>query len=142
MKKLYNRKILILVDVLAIPAGFFSHWLTTVMLAGDRPCTWTLMGGQCLTCGGTHFVNSLLSGHIGQAWHHNEFLFVLTVLLLLSWVLVHCHLLGHARWAAKVLRVLYSIPSLIVAVSAMIVFLLLRNGPVFQQVWEILQNKA
>jgi hypothetical protein len=142
MKKLYNKKILILVDVLAIPLGFFCHWLTTVMLAGDRPCAWTLMGGQCLTCGGTHFVNSLLSGHISQAWHHNEFLFVLTVLLLLSWVLVHCHLLGHARWAAKVLRVLYSIPSLIVAVSPMIVFLILRNWPLFQQVWEILQNKA
>ena len=142
MKKLYNKKILLLLDVLTIPVGALCYWLTPVMLASDRPCTWTLMGGQCLTCGGTHFVNSLLSGHIGQAWHHNEFLFVLTVLLLLSWVLVHLHLLFHAAWAGKVLRVLYSIPSLIVAVSAMIVFLVIRNWPVFQLVWEILQNKV
>ena len=140
MKKLYNKKILLLLDVLAIPVGALCYWLTTVMLSTDKPCSWTLLGGQCLTCGGTHFVNSLLSGHIGEAWRHNEFLFVLTVLLIASWVLVHLHLLCHAAWAGKVLRVLYSIPSLIVAVSAMIAFLLIRNWPVLLRVWEVLRN--
>ena len=138
MKKWYNKKILILLDLLAVPAGIFCHWLTTVMLSTDKPCTWTLLGGQCLTCGGTHFVNSLLSGHVGEAWHHNEFLFVLTVLLIASWVLVHLHLLCRAAWAGKVLQVLYSIPSLIVAVSVMIAFLLIRNWHVLALVWQTL----
>ena len=66
-------------DVLLIPAGIICEKLTDNMLAVDDPCMWTLAGGKCATCGGTHFVNSLMNGHIIEAFHHNEYLFLLTV---------------------------------------------------------------
>ena len=136
MKKLC--KILLLVtDVLLIPAAVFCHWLSGWMLLSDNPCIWTLLGGQCLTCGGTRFVHSLLSGQIGAAWHYNEFLFVSVIVALIVWVLIHVHLLTHARWAAKSLRILFSIPTLIVAVWMTVLFLLVRNWPMFILLWDI-----
>ena len=138
MKKLYNKKILILCDLLAIPATLFCRWLTGAMLATESPCLWTLFGFQCATCGGTHFASSLLHGRIGQAWHHNEFLFLLAILAVVVWVLVHLHLLCRAQWAGRVLRRVFSFPAVILLLAGTGVFLLIRNWAALLYWWGVI----
>lgn len=133
MKKILNFKkyILISFDILLIPLCFFCQWLSTQMLKTDGVCMWTLLGGQCITCGGTHFVNTLLSGKIIEAFHHNELLFIFTVILFISWILLHLCWLGNSAFAKNILLKIYSIPGLIIASGSTLIFLLIRNIPTF-----------
>ena len=62
-----------------------------------------------------------------DAWHHNEFLFINTAYLALSLVLLHPWLLFGAKWAKKLLRWMYNIPTLILFLSGMTVFGIVRN---------------
>ena len=128
---LINKKWLLIADFLLIPSGFFFRWLSAYMLSIPKPCPWTLFGGKCVTCGGTHFVNSILNGRFIEAFNHNQFLFLLTVFLLLSYVLLHLYVFFKTDVVKKILRIIFSIPTLIIVLSAMLLFLLLRNLPVF-----------
>lgn len=127
MKKLYAKIILLMADALILPAVLLCRWLAGRMLSTDSICLWMALGGECISCGGTHFVRNLCSGHIGQAFHDNEFFFCVAVVLVIAWVLVHLHLFFHSRVAGKLLRWIFSIPSLIIALTGMVVFLILRN---------------
>ena len=133
MKKILNFKkyFLISFDILLIPLCFFCQWLSTQMLKTDSVCMWTILGGKCITCGGTHFVNTLLSGKIFEAFHHNELLFIFTVILLLSWILLHLCWFGNSAFAKNILLKIYSIPGLIIAAASTMIFLLIRNIPTF-----------
>ena len=140
MKKLYNKKILLLLDVLTIPVGVLCYWLTTVMLSTDKPCSWTLLGGQCLTCGGTHFVNDLCNFRILDAWQDNIFLFILGIFLLISWIALNLWLLFGVSFCKKLLKIMYNIPTLLLWITGGLLFLLLRNIPVFILIWNQLQQ--
>ncbi len=133
MNKLLNFKkyFLISFDILFIPLCFFCQWLSTQMLKTNGVCLWTILGGKCITCGGTHFVNTLLSGKFIEAFHHNELLFIFTVILLLSWILLHLCWFGNSAFAKNILLKIYSIPGLIIAAASTMIFLLIRNIPTF-----------
>lgn len=137
MKKLpLLKKLLLTADLLLIPALFLCKVLTDVMLSHVSICPWNLFGGKCVTCGGTHFVNTLLSGNIVAAYYHNQFLFVMSVLLGISYVLLHLYLLGNVRWARWILVKVYSIPGLILTSLYMMAFLVARNIEPFTRIAE------
>ena len=123
----YKWPILIGADVLLVMGCILGRWLSGRMLESDTVCLFLLLGGKCLTCGGTHFVQSLLHGQLLDAWHHNEFLFINTAYVALSLVPLHLWVLWGIRWAKKLLRWMYSIPTLILFVGGMFLVLILRN---------------
>ena len=127
LKKYQWPLLLIAGDILLVIGGFLCRWLSGRMLESDTVCLFLLLGGKCITCGGTHFVQSLLHGQLMDAWHHNEFLFINTAYLALSLVLLHPWLLFGAKWAKKLLRWMYNIPTLILFLSGMTVFGIVRN---------------
>lgn len=127
LKKYRWPLVLIAGDILLVIGCFVCRWLSGRMLESDTVCLFLLLGGKCITCGGTHFVQSLLSGQFIEAFHHNEFLFVSTAYLALSLVLLHPWLLFGARWAKKLLRWMYNLPTLILFLAGMTVFGIVRN---------------
>lgn len=140
MKKLLEHKkiLLLAADLLLIPALLFFRWYSGYMLSTDSVCSWTLLGGKCVTCGGTHFVNALLHGRVAEAFSHNSFLFLLTIFVLVSYILLHLSWLWEVPFAKKCLSRVYSTPGLIVGLSIMLVFFFCRNIPAFVRVYEIL----
>ena len=127
LKKYKWPLLLLAADVLVVIGCIVGRWLSGRMLESDTVCLFLLLGGKCLTCGGTHFVRSLLTGQIVEAFHHNEFLFITTAYLALSLLLAHPAVLLKAKWAQKLLRWMYSIPSLILFFVGMVLFVFLRN---------------
>lgn len=127
-----NSKMLLLVcDIFILPVMFFCRWLSSVMLTGIKSeCIWTLIGGKCITCGGTHFVNSLLNGKIIEAFFYNQYLFILLVFLIISYFLLHTYLFFKIDFAKKILKRFFSIHSLIFWCVFLLVFLVIRNIPV------------
>ncbi|MBQ7835962.1 MAG: DUF2752 domain-containing protein [Clostridia bacterium] len=111
------------------------------MLAVDDPCMWTLMGGKCVTCGGTHFVNSLLNGHVIEAFHHNEYLFFLTLYLILTVVLINIAILAERKLPAKILEQMYNVPAVLILCGLLLLFLILRNIPLWIRIAEVIANK-
>ena len=122
---------ILLSDGLLIPFLFLCEWLSDMMLATTSTCAWTLLGGKCLTCGGTHFVNSFLNFRFIEAWQHNEFLFLIAVVLAVSLIMLNLYLLFDLKFAKAVLKKIYNIPVLIISISMMFVFILIRNIPTF-----------
>ena len=127
LKKYKWPLLLLATDVLVVIGCIVGRWLSGRMLESDTVCLFLLLGGKCLTCGGTHFVRSLLTGQLVEAFHHNEFLFITTAYLALSLLLAHPAVLLKAKWAQKLLRWMYSIPSLILFFVGMVLFVFLRN---------------
>ena len=140
MKKLlsYKKPLLVAADILLIPSVFFFRWLSGRMLARVTVCSWAVFGGKCVTCGGTHFVNSLLSGRIAEAFAHNQFLFLLGIDLAVSYLLLNLHWLAGWPVAQKILKKMYNIPMLIVGCAVLLLFFFLRNIPVFCKILEYL----
>lgn len=122
-----KRLIIIICDLLVIPAMFFCEALSDFMLSQESVCTWVKLGGQCPTCGGTHFVNYLLNGRISDAFESNQLLFVFAIFLAVSYVFLNLFLIWDFDFAKKVLLKMYSIPSVIIWVVALFVFTVLRN---------------
>lgn len=142
MKKLSAKQKLLLADVSLIPGLLLCRWLADLLLTKTNSvCSWTQLGGKCITCGGTHFVQSLLHFRIGEAFAHNEFLFVLSAFLLLSYVLLHLCVLWKVKFAEAVLKKVYSIPGLILGLALMLGFFLVRNIPVFLKMLEIIKDR-
>lgn len=133
-----GKYILILGDIIIIPALFFCKWFSQFLLDLPGDCIWTLMGGQCITCGGTHFVNALLKGQFADAFFHNQLLFICAAVLLISYILLHLWYFGKMSFAQKTLRAIYSIPGLIVFCCGIIAFLLIRNIGLIQKVSDLL----
>ena len=131
-------------DALLIPAAFVCKWLTDWLLYTLPPseCAWTRLGGQCITCGGTHFVNSILRGQIVEAFFHNEFLFLVTLVLVVSLICANLYWVFGLQFAKKVLQKIYNIPVLIISASLMILFLIVRNIPTMIAIVELVQKAA
>lgn len=135
MKKLLtNKYILLIADALLIPGMFLCELLSDLMLSQYSECPWVRLGGKCITCGGTHFVNSLLNGRIAEAIDHNLFLFVVLILMILVWILLHLDRLLGIKWAKTLLKGIFSIPFLIVLVVFMLGFFFARNYHLFVRI--------
>ena len=135
-----KKKLLMIADISLIPVGFFLEWLSRFMLTQPGECVWTTFGGQCITCGGTHFVNSLLNGQIIQAYHHNELLFIYAVILLFSYIFLHLWWIWNLPFAKKVLRVIYSVPGTIIFCISLVVFWYIRNISVFPLIFQFIKD--
>lgn len=128
-KKHYKRLIVFSLDFLTVLGFIVCRPISAFMLTSDTECSWLRFGFTCGTCGGTHFVNDFTSGRFISAFFDNQYIFFLTVYLLFSLVMLHFFLLGGKRFAKKILSVMYSIPALVIVVTAFPVFIFLRNLP-------------
>lgn len=129
---------LLAADLAIIPGLLLCKLLSGLMLSYTSECPWATLGGQCVTCGGTHFVNALSSGQIGAAFTYNPFLFLLTVFLVLSLVLLNLHWVFEVKFAKTVLTKVYTYPTLLIGLGLMLLFFIARNMPVFIHVGQIL----
>ncbi len=129
--------LLLAADVLLLPGLFLCERLTDYMLSLSLACQWARLGGKCVSCGGTHFVNALLNGQFSEAFQHNQFLFLLAFLLAVSFVLLNLSWLFDLKFAKNVLSRVYTIPMLIVILSLMLVFFFARNIPVFIRIADL-----
>ncbi len=139
--KKHYKALLIASNAAIVPGIFICRWLTEQMLATDNPCIWTLLGGQCITCGGTHFVNDLCNFRFLTALQDNPYLFVLTVFLAVSILFLDLWLLFGKPYFKKLLRAMYNIPSLVIWLCSALLFLLARNIPVLTQVVQVLTQQ-
>ena len=127
-KKHYKKLIILPCDLMCILSACICGPLSGALLQNtNRACAWTLLGFECLTCGGTHFVNDLFAGRIGAAFMDNQLLFCITVYLALSMIFLNLFMLFDLAFAKKVLKWMYNIPVLIVFCVSLIVFLVARN---------------
>ena len=143
LKKHYKKIVAVFCDLLCFLAALICAPLSeSLLMQTDRACVWSLMGLQCITCGGTHFVNDLLAGRLGAAFADNQFLFVLTVYLAISLVFLNLYWLLDLAFAKKALKLMYNIPMLIVLCVGLFVFLFFRNmdaiANIFQAVCDLL----
>ena len=130
LKKHAKKIMLLACDLLCVIAALICGPLSGVMLQdANHSCIWALMGFQCLTCGGTHFVNDLFSGRIGMAFMDNQFLFFATIYLVVSLVALNLWLLFDWGFAKKMLGWMYNIPTLIIWGAGTLSFVILRNLP-------------
>lgn len=147
-KKQYKRIIILGADLLCLVLALVCRPLSAQMLSNETTCWYSTWGGQCLTCGATHFVNDLLSFRIGQAFLDHQLLFVLTVFFLITLVMLNLWLLFDLAFAKKMLKWMYHIPTLVLFVLGVIVFMIRRNlGAfddlllVFQRIGDVLVEK-
>lgn len=139
-KKDYKKILILSADVLCLVAALICKPLSALMLSTEKTCAWTVWGGQCLTCGGTHFVNDLLSFRIGQAFMDNQLLFIAALYLFVTLLFLNLLWLFEFPFAKKALRVMYNIPVLILFAVGTLAFLILRNLYAFENLFEILKK--
>lgn len=130
-KKNYKSIIIIAFDILCIPIALICKLLTNGMLKTDNPCMWTKLGGQCISCGGTHFVNDLTSFRFIDAFFDNQLLFVLTVYFFITLILFNLWWIFNLSFPKKILKLMYSIPSAVIFAYFIIGFTIWRNIPMF-----------
>ncbi len=141
VKKYHKRilKIIILAfDVLCIPLSVICRNVSVIMLQNEGVCVWTTAGIQCFTCGGTHFVNDLLSFRIIDAMVDNPLLFVITTYLLITLIALNLFLLFDIKFARRTLRLMYNVPVLIAFVIAGCVFFCIRNFEALMHLDEVI----
>lgn len=127
--KKYAKLLVIGMDLLVLPGIFFCRWLAAFMIGNGKPCSWTLVGAQCGTCGGTRCVSNLLQGNFAEAFALNPFVFAGAVYLAVTAVLLNLYALFGVKWAQKLLLKMYSLRALIVASVLFVLFVLVRNIP-------------
>lgn len=93
-----------------------------------------------MTCGGTHFVNDLLSGRIVDAFHDNEYLFLLTIYLAITMLLLNLYYLFRLTFAKKILSVMYNLTMLIVFLASIFAYLFIRNIPLWTRLIEVISS--
>lgn len=136
--KIFIRCVLVIQNLALIPLVPCLHEMSERMLANESTCIWTILGGKCLTCGGTHFVNSLTGGHIWEAFLYNPYLFFLMLYFGASWVFLNLWIFG-VPFGKKALKKLYNIPMMIILVSVTVIFLAIRTIPTVIALVELIQ---
>lgn len=128
LKKHYQKIIFIIGDLLLLPCTVLCRYLSAWMLtSGGNECVWLRFGGQCITCGGTRFVNNFCSGRFVSAFMDNQYLFALAVYFLITVLFLNLYFVFGIKWSKRVLRWMYSIPSGIAFIVGFVVFMLCRN---------------
>ncbi len=131
------RIIILTIDVLCVPAAMICQHLSGNMLQANAPCVWTTVGVQCFTCGGTHFVNDLLSFRLIDALVDNPLLFALSVYLLVTLIALNLYLWFDLKFAGRMLRLMYNVPVIIAWVISGCVFFFVRNFEAFMNIGEV-----
>ena len=140
IKKYYKKifKIIILAfDVLCVPLAVICRSASEMMLQNDGICVWTMAGIRCFTCGGTHFVNDLLSFRILEAMVDNPLLFVVAAYLFVTLAALNLYRLFDLEFARRMLRLMYNVPVIIAFVISGGVFFFVRNFEAFMHLDEV-----
>ena len=127
--KIILRVLIISTDVILVPCLILFRWLSDQMLQTESECLLLQFNGKCLSCGGTHFVNDLLSGRIFDAFMDNHFFFICTLHLFVTLIALNLWVVFNLKFAKTILKFMYNIPVLILFVVILIAFLILRNIP-------------
>ena len=140
LKKHYKRIIVLLLDAMIVPGALVCKLLTEHMLETEATCAWTVFGGKCLTCGGTHFVRDLSAFILGgditsgfekhyllDAFLDNQLLFVMTLFFFVTLVMFNLWFVFGLDLGKKGLKIMYSVPSAIIFGVVVIGFLVWRN---------------
>ena len=139
LKKHYKKLLVIPFDISLIPFFVICRLLSGLLLEKTNyVCTWVLLGGQCVTCGGTHFVNDFLSGRLHAAFLDNQLLFVVAIYFFISLILLNAWCLFDLEFAKHCLIHMYGFIAFGIFVLLMIWFVILRNIPAFINVTKIL----
>ena len=125
----YKKNLVILLDILLIPMMLGCKLVTGGMLTQDHPCSWTYVGAQCGSCGGTRCVNHLFSGDILGAIELNPFVVLCVLYLLFTVVVLNLLVFTKLNWPGKWLRKMYGMGALIISLSGYMLFTVLRNIP-------------
>lgn len=138
LKKHYKKIIIIPIDILVVPALVFFRWLSGQMLLTEKTCPWVLLGGQCISCGGTHFVNDFLSGKFFSAFLDNELLFVITIYIIIGFVFANLFCLSDFKFAKNALICMFNV--FIIGYFALFAFafLIVSNIPLFIEIAQLL----
>ena len=96
-----------------------------------------MAGIRCFTCGGTHFVNDLLSFRILEAMVDNPLLFVVAAYLFVTLAALNLYLLFDLKFARRMLRLMYNVPVIIAFVISGGVFFFVRNFEAFMHLDEV-----
>ncbi len=127
LKKHYKRIIILTCDAMIVPMALLCKLITENMLKTDSTCAWTLLGGQCISCGGTHFVNDLASLRIVDAFFDNQLMFFITLFFIATLIMFNLWWVFDLSFGKKALVRMYSVPTVIIFCSALIIFLVWRN---------------
>lgn len=138
--KKHKKAIILAADALLVLWTVICKPLTDYMLRAGEDCEWTKYGGRCLTCGGTHFVNTFVSGDFAEAFNHHQYFFLLTLFLLISLLLLNLYLLFGFKFSLKALRLMYNVPVLILWLWGFIAFFVIRNIPLWVRVYNLVQT--
>ena len=144
-KKHYKKIIAFSADALTLIGAIVGRFLSAYLLTDPNPdsvCYWWRIGGKCITCGGTHFVREFFSGHFAEAFGHNQLLFICAIYFLISLVFLNLFLLWDVKFAKSALLIMYNIPTAVLFVVGVFVFLISRNIPLFIRIAEIVSRNA
>ncbi len=123
----HKKKLVIILDALLVPGAVGCKFLTDYLVTLNDPCSWTLVGAQCGTCGGTRCFNQLLSGNIIGAFQLNPYIFCGLIYLGIMLVLLNMSAFSKKTWPSRVLEKMYSVPAILIWLGAFFLFIILRN---------------
>ncbi len=119
---------LVIADAAFVVLWIGSKLLSDYLLAHtNNVCDWTRLGAECLTCGGTHFASAFFGFDWIAAFQYNQLLFFTAIYLLLSYAIVHLMVFCRWEFTKTMLKWMYNIPVLIVYLSSLALFLIVRN---------------
>ena len=128
-KKHYQRILIIVADLLLLPLPFWFKHLSAQMLASGDVCSWTLIGAECGTCGGTRCVSAFLAGDLWQAFLFNHPIFLAILLAIVTVLLLNLWLLFKLKFAKKALRKIYGLFPFLAFMGFWTLYTILRNIP-------------
>lgn len=112
-----------------------GKWVIEILYNIGRPCSWTRVGAQCATCGGTHCVESFLQGDFAEAFSRNQMVFCWILYGIVTVVLLNLQYFCKQTWAGKALHSMYSLRAFFVALAVYLAFAVLRNLPLLIQLF-------
>ena len=126
----HTKTAVIVLDVIVISSVPLFKWLLGCMLAVDRPCSWTILGAKCATCGGTHCIQSFLQGAIWESFCYNPMVFCWILYAMATGLLLIFSVIFRQKWAFFALKKMYTMTVFYVTIAVYILFGVLRNFPV------------
>ncbi len=129
------------IDILLVPALVFCERLSGFMIAQNSVCEWTRYGILCGTCGGTRMVNSILHGEFIKAFNLNQFLFLCTIYLAVSLIVLNLAWVFNVGFAKKMIRKMYNLAAVITVLVLFVLFIAIRNIPFIIRLVELFKNQ-
>lgn len=116
-------------DMASVVGVLFGKDFVKLMFRYGKPCPWERFDAKCATCGGTHCVLSFLQGHFAESFAYNPMVFAWILYGIATVLLLNLRFIFRQQWAQSVLRRMYSLPALWIALGAYFSYMIVRNLP-------------